>query len=339
MRVFIHYHPKHYRDTFEGTRLRKTIKGACELVGIEWLDFPSLPADVAHFISPSDLPLLRAKKESGVPCLVSAGYAENDPKATFMEEDLTGHLFLTRSGKKILQEADMVSVPSEPIRQVLLRSGITAPIEILEPAVNMARFEGNTAEREIFLRYFRIHTGTKTVVSTGSYNDRTTVELIKKAAIMCPNLEFYFFGSTSLLDPFSLMKAAHSARKTSNLHFCSLVQDDIYRSALMSSIAYISNGSGKPDTIALLEAFASKCQVVALRGKRNNPLIIDKETCFLFEDADGLASYLNSLYKGKAKDTIMAAYASAKSHSLLNLGRQLESLYSQLIAKKQGGSL
>lgn len=336
MRVFIHYSPKRNRDTFEGTRLRKTLKGACELVGIEWLDFQSSPVDVAHFISPSDYSLLLAKKKEGVPTIVSACYSENDPSATFLDEDLAGKLYLKRAGRKILNEADLITVPSEPLKEALLANGISTPIIIMETAVNMDRFSKNSAERDIFLRYFRIHHGIKTVVSTGSYNDAKSIAFIKKVASLCPNLEFYFFGSSSVLDPLSLMKAAHSTKKTNNLHFCSLVQDDIYRSALMSSVAYIGNGSARPDAIAILEAFASKTQVVGISGNRDNPLLIDKETCFLFPDAESMAGYLNSLYNGKAKDTIMAAYDCAKSHSLLNLGKELSSLYRKIVSEKKG---
>ena len=336
MRVFIHYSPKHNRDTFEGTRLRKTIKGACELVGIEWLDFPSSAVDVAHFISPGDLSLLLSKKEAHVPTIVSACYAENDPSASFLEEDLTGKLLLKRAGKRILCEPDLITVPSEPLKKVLIDNGVTTPIVVLEPAVNMERFSKDVAEREIFPRYFRIHHGVKTVVSTGSYNDRKTIALIKEVAALCPNLEFYFFGSSSLLDPLSLMRAAHSAKKTANLHFCSIVQDDIYRSALMSSIAYIASGSATPEAIALLEAFASQTQVVGLTGKGKNPLLVDKETCFLFSNAEAMANYLNSLLKEKSKSTVSSAYDCAKSHSLLNLGKELSSLYNKLIQDKKG---
>ena len=339
MRVFIHYSPKRHRDTFEGSRLRKTLKGACELLGIHWLDFPSSPADVAHFISPNDYSLLKQKKKQGIPTIVSCGYAENDPSAIFFNEDMLGNLFLTRAGKKMLLSADAVTVPSEPIKKILIRNGISTPIEVIEPAVNMERFAKTATERDIFLHYFRIHSGTKTVVATGSYNDRKSISLMKKVAEKTPDLEFYFFGSSSILDPLSLVKSAHSRRKANNLHFCSLVQDDIYRSALMSSIAYIANGSAKPEAIALLEAFASKTQVVGLSKVGKNPLMINKETCFLFPDADSMAAYLNSFYKGKAKDTIMAAYDIARSHSLLNLGKELQSLYTKLIENKKGSSL
>ena len=54
MKVFIYYQPPKGHDVYEGTRLRKTLKGACELADVTWVDnFLALP-DIVHFLSPDD---------------------------------------------------------------------------------------------------------------------------------------------------------------------------------------------------------------------------------------------------------------------------------------------
>ena len=330
MRVFIHYAPKHARDSFEGTRLRKTIKGACELVDIEWVDFSSVSCDVAHFISPLDYPLLRQKKNEGTPCVVSCVYAEREKRASFFEENILGDIYLNRRSRKILQATDLILVPSNNIKEILESSGITTKIEVVEPAVRLDRFDEATTEKEIFLRYFRIHNGTKTVVATGSYSDKTSVNLMKKLANLCPNIEFYFFGSSSTIDPLNLIKMARNFHRGPNLHFCSLVQDDIYRSAMTSSIAYVECPSAKPDSMVLLEAFAARCQVVGLQPKKPNPLLVDGLTAKLFDNAEDMGSYLLDLAAGKAKDTLEEAYMQAKGRSLYNLGKDLKDVYQRL---------
>ena len=65
-------------------------------------------------------------------------------------------------------------------------------------------------------------------------------------------------------------------------------------------------------------------------------MLVDKETCFLFSSAEAMANYLNSLLKEKSKSTVSSAYDCAKSHSLLNLGKELSSLYNKLIQDKKG---
>ena len=54
MRVFIHYKTALNRETFEGSRLRKVLKGECEEAGVTWIDDIFAEPDIAHFLTPRD---------------------------------------------------------------------------------------------------------------------------------------------------------------------------------------------------------------------------------------------------------------------------------------------
>ena len=328
MKVFIQYKPRNPADAFEGTRLRKTIKGACELVDLSWVDAPQEGVDIAHFISPADMALLKSQKERDVKTVVSAFYAEDDPEASLLEVKNT--VRLKKAALHFLNLADLVLVPDERMEPFARHEGVTSPIRILEPAVRMNRFSKTAAESKIFRRYFGVPSDVKVVVATGSYADRNTVKLVKKVASCCPNLEFYFFGAKGRFDPFNLAKKTARLSRTANLHFKDIVQDDVYRSALMNSIAYISNDSVRPDPIAPLEAFASQTQVVAFNSARPNPILIENESCYFFSYPEEMAAYLTSLNSGTAESTIDSAYAIAKAHNLVSYGRKLKTYYEAL---------
>ena len=51
MRVFIHYKTALNRETFEGSRLRKVLKGECEEAGVTWIDDIFAEPDIAHFLT------------------------------------------------------------------------------------------------------------------------------------------------------------------------------------------------------------------------------------------------------------------------------------------------
>ena len=110
-----------------------------------------------------------------------------------------------------------------------------------------------------------------------------------------------------------------------------LVQDDIYRSALMNSVAYISNDSVRPDPVGPLEAFASKTQVVAFVSSHPNPLLKSGESCFFFNDAEEMGKYLVTLNSDSYKSTIEPAYAIAKAHNLVSYGQTLKGYYEALL--------
>jgi len=329
MKVFVYYKPADASDAFEGTRLRKTIKGACEAVNISWVSAPEQGLDVAHFISPSDLLLMREQKEKGVPCVVSAFYAENDPHASYLTDG--EKLVLTPRGLAMLNQADLVLVPDERMATFAKENGVTSHIEVLEPAVRMNRFSKMALESKIFRRYFGVSPSQKIVVATGSYGDKKTVNLVKKVAEACPSLEFYFFGAKRKYDPLNIAKKITRLKRTANMHFKDIVQDDVYRSALMNSLAYISNDSVRPDPITSIEAFASQTQVVAFDSARPNPLLRENETCYFFTSPEEMAKYLTSLNLGSAESTIDSAYAIAKAHNLISYGKALQKHYESLM--------
>lgn len=328
MKVYINYKPKNPMDSFEGTRLRKTLKGACEIVDISWVDTPQQGVEIAHFMSPMDLPLLRQQKEAGVATVVSAFYAEDDPSASFLMPK--GAERLNKKALLMLNEADLVLVPNEAALELGRRLGVTSTIKVLEPAVRMNRFFKRSTEAKIFRRYFGVRPRVKTVVAVGSYDDIKTIAFIKKVARECPDLEFYFFGAHNRYDVLRLAKSAARIRRTRNLHFKDAVQDDVYRSALMDSVAYISNDSLRPDPVAPLEAFAAKTQVVALSSPSPNPLLVEGESCFFFPSPEAMAKYLASLNYPGAKSTIESAYAIAKAHNLVSFGTKLKGYYEAL---------
>ena len=328
MKVFVHYKPHNAADAFEGTRLRKTIKGACEVVDVSWVDSPQEDVDVAHFLSPDDFALLKRQKDAGVATVVSAFYAENDPNASFLTSDKVPHL--TPKAKLLLREADLVLVPDERMIALCEKEGVHAKMEVLLPAVRLNRFSRVASESKIFRRYFGVTEDQKVVVAKGSYDDKNAIITIKKIAEACPNLEFYFFGAPGKFDPLNLHKRIARLRRTPNLHLKDIVQDDVYRSALMNSLAYISNDSVRPDPVGTVEAFASQTQVVAFDSDRHNPLLVENESCYFFTSVEKMAKYLNSLSQGSAESTIDTAYAIAKAHNLIVYGKELKRHYEAL---------
>ncbi len=330
MKVLIPYTSHKATDAFEGTRLRKTLKGACEVADISWVDSPREEVDVAHFLTPSDHALLKEKKKEGVPCVVSAFYAEDDPRASFLTRS-SRNPRLSKRSLAILNDADLVLVPTKRLADFAKESGVSSRIEVLEPAVRINRFSNTAAESRIFRRYFGIRPEEKIVVATGTYYDKKAFNSIKKVVKACPNLSFYFFGATYHNDSFGFFRFIRGFGKPSNLHFQNIVQDDIYRSALMNSIAYIATDSARPNAIGPMEAFASKTQVVAFESARSNQLLKEGESCYFFQSPEEMGKYLSALNSGKAESTIISSYAIAKSHSLIHHGTKLKSLYKSLI--------
>lgn len=84
MRIFISFQPRLKYDNFEGSRLRKSIKGALEVSSISYTSNIEEEFDIAHFISLDDEYLIHKCLSMHKPVVISALYCETDPVASFL---------------------------------------------------------------------------------------------------------------------------------------------------------------------------------------------------------------------------------------------------------------
>ena len=332
MKVFIPYEHKRDAIRYEGARLRKTLKGECELAGLRWVDSLLERPDIAHLTSLEEEMLLIDAKWRRIPCVVSAFYSENEEKGAFLEKETNGTPKVSERGVKFLNRADLVLVPNEMMRNVCLSSGVTSPIRVHPASIRLDRFSLSSPEAGIFPRYYGVRPGDKIVVSTGEYDDKNTMEILSAAAKACPDIQFYFFGSSSR-PALSVRLALGQKSAPKNLHFKPIVQDDVYRSALICAGAYLSLNSLRCESMALLEAMASKTQIIALYNHFYEPLIKDKETAWVAMHLEEVVSYLHSLYSPHQKSTIIAGWQLAKSRSIDIASKELLSIYEELLGR------
>jgi 1,2-diacylglycerol-3-alpha-glucose alpha-1,2-glucosyltransferase len=336
MKVFIYYQPPKGHDVYEGTRLRKTLKGACELADVTWVDnFLALP-DIVHFLSPDDESKANDAHGDGYKVVFSLGYSENDPNARYFEYSDESKPSLKAKSLRALSKADLILVPNEAVASLLGENTLTAPVKVLSPCVNLSRFEfANTAERNVFKRYYGVRDEDKYVMSCGDYGDKDLLKELKSIAIACPRVKFFFFGTRKhgTLHGFLLNHYRRHAPK--NLIFNPIAEDDVYRSAMLNASAYLLLDEAHPDCTTLYDAFAAKTQVVALGDQRFNPILKNKENCYIATSPLKAAKLIESLSKGEVKSTIMAGYLIAKQNALPNLAKKLKTVYASLLEEQK----
>ncbi len=329
MKVCIHFPHLHGADAFESTRLRKTLKGACESVDIAWEEEPSSSTEIAHFFSPLDEKLLLKCKKKGIKTVLSCFYCENDFRAAFLQ-DKQGEKKIGEKAVRMMNEADLVFVPTEGLASLARNEGVTSKIKVLDVGVNLDRFSSKSVEANIFPRYFRVRPDEKFVVCVGSYEDEKTLTALKKIASLTPKITFYFFGSKRRF-PFYFGLRKYKKDSPSNLIYEPIVEDDVYRSALMHCLAYLLLDDEHPDQMALMDAFASGAEVVAIGEQKANPILENGKNCLLFKDEKEASLGLARLYLEKDKAIIMAGYAIAERCALPCFAKQLKEAYEETL--------
>ena len=175
MKVLVYFQPSPKHDNFEGARMRKTIKGALEVIDLKYTSNLYDEYDVAHFMSPDDESKLAIALEKKVPIVVSALFGEDDPATRFLNhKNKNGEVVVSLKPKalRLLNKASLVLVPCESAKEFLIRNGVNRPIETIVPGVNLARFNfSREDEKELFYRYFREDKNKKLVLAMGEYTN------------------------------------------------------------------------------------------------------------------------------------------------------------------------
>lgn len=337
MKVLVSYKPNRKYDNFEGTRMRKCIKGSLELLNITHTDSSVDFYDVAHLISPEEDRDLGDIRDVGAPLIISALYTEDDPTASYTEwKRKEKQQILTPKALKFLNKADMILAPCESAVDFLKDRGVTKFIYPCYPGVNLARFDfSKQEEKEIFHRYYREDKNKKLVIAIGEYTKKMEgISAFLTAAKKCTNAAFYYIGriTTNMKISLSLRKLFNNAPK--NVKFVDVPPDDVYRSALLNADVFMVPGYKITGVTSIVEAMAAKTQIIARKQTIFEGFLEDGVTAHLAEFSETLASLTRDYLDGKINPTITAAYNKICEHSLETLGEDLNKYYNLAMKNK-----
>ena len=334
MKVLVYFQPNSKHDNFEGARMRKVIKGALEVIGKTYTSNLYDDYDVAHFMSPDDESKLNIALEKRVPVVVSALFGEDDPTTRFLtHKNKDGKVVTSLKSKalKMLNKASLVLVPSTSAKDFLIESGVTKPIEVLVPGVSLARFNfSREDEKELFYRYFREDKNKKLVLAMGEYsNNMEGIHAFINAAKKRDDAVFYYIGCETFAANYGkCKKIIRTAPK--NVHFKTILPDDIYRSMLLNASVFMLPGYHLSGIISLEEAMAANCQLIVRKSAIFPEFLKNEKTAYVAEFSETLTSLCVDYLDEKIKPTTDEAYRKISLYNLENYGRQLFNIYLSL---------
>ena len=335
MKVLVYFQPNPKFDNFEGTRMRKIIKGALEMVETQHTSNILDDYDVAHFMSPNDESKMNVVIERKIPVVISALFGEDDPFTRFLDyKSKDGNRTSTIKAKalKMMNKANLVLVPTESAKEFLANNGVTAPIEVAIPGVNLSRFDfSREDEKQLFYRYFVEDENKKLVLALGEYsNNMEGVHAFINAAEKKPDVNFYYVGCETFEANYGRAKKIIK-NSPKNVHFVNIVPDDIYRSMLLNADVFMLPGYHLTGVVSIEEAMASKCQLIVRKTAVFPEFLKNEKTAYIAEFSETLTSLCVDYLDGKLKPTTDEAYQKITEHSLMNFGHQLLEIYSKQI--------
>lgn len=335
MKVLVYFQPNPKFDNFEGTRMRKSIKGALEVIGQTYTSNVYDDYDVAHFLSPDDENKLNIVLERKVPVVVSALFGEDDPTTRFLlnkSKDGKRTTTLKPKALRMLNKANLVLVPSESAKDFLIENGVNRPIEVLVPGVNLARFNfSREDEKELFYRYFREDKNKKLVMALGEYSNMEGIHALINAAKKRDDAIFYYIGCETFPSRFGKTRRIINTAPN-NLHFKAIVPDDIYRSMLLNADVFLLPGYNLSGIVSVQEAMAANCQLIVRKSAVFPDFLKNEDTAYIAEFSETLTSLCLDYLDNKLKPTIEKAYRAVSLYDLNSYGRKLFAIYTSLTA-------
>ena len=338
MKTLVYFQPNSKHDNFEGASMRKTIKGALEVINSPYTSNLYDNYDVAHFLSPDDENKLNLALERGIPVVVSALFGENDPTTRFLNtKNKDGKRTITIKAKalRMLNKANLVLVPCNSARDFLISQGVTSQVSVCVPGVNLARFNfSREDEKELFYRYFREDKNKKLVLAVGEYtNNMDGIHAFIKAAKKREDTMFYYIGCESTITGMRLKKIMKNAPK--NVHFKTIIPDDIYRSMLLNADILMLPGYDVAGIISVEEAMAANCQLICRKNVVYSDFLKNEKTAYIAEFSETLTSLCLDYLNGNIKPTTEEAYRKISLYNLENFGKQLLNIYQSLLTSKK----
>ena len=327
MKICVFFQPKDKYDNFEGMRLRKTIKGALELVDVPYSRNIIDNYEIIHFVSPDDEVKINDAYEAGIPIVFSALMSETDIATRLSELSKSGLTVLSARALRILNKVNLVLVCDEASKKFLVDNGVKTKIDIVPLGVNLARFEiPSQLSSDIFYNYYQLPKDSKFIVSVGSYEDKDKFKSLCEIARFCPNYYFYYFGRSKS------KKSPPKIKNTpKNLKFHLLTNDEIYCSMMKNASIYLAFDNRRHSPITLLDAAASRTQIVALNPVYRNDELLNKLHAYRGDSTPEVGSIITNIMNGNLEKHVEEAYEFAHENSLRKLGIALKKEYASLL--------
>ncbi len=319
MKICLYYRPREKNDNFEGARLKENIRQALELNNISYALNIIDQYDLIHFISLDDEKKINDSLSENIPVVFSSLYCETDESARTLP--------INQKTLNILNSVDAILVSDNYSLELLKKHGVNKPIHILTPGVDVARFKFKSKlEEDIFYNYYQLEKDSKFIVVIGTYENKIILKRLEEIAKKVPQYQFFFFGKGKVSRTSKM-----SSMSPKNLKYCPLTNDEIYRSMMNKASIYLSIDNNYHAPLTLLDAAASKTQIIALSPLNSNEEILNKLGALVAKDEDEVSKLIVKFLNGKIKSHVVEAYNFAKNNSIKRLSNKLNKIYQTIL--------
>lgn len=303
---------------------------ALKMNGIDFTLDPKDNYDVVHIntLGPKSKALAKKAKKAGKRVIYHAHSTEEDFRNSFICSNLVSGLF-----KKWIcscyKQGDVIVTPTEYSKRLIRGYGLTAPIYAVSNGIDLNMYEPKEGDREAFRKKFGLSENDKVVISVGLYIERKGILDFVEMAKAMPDYKFIWFGKTPLWSVPSKIRRAVKT-KLPNLIFAGYVQPDELKQAYVGSDVYIFPTFEETEGIVLLEALATKSDVII----RDIPVfdwLEDEKDCYKAKDKTDFMKKIRQLTEKELPSLGENGRKAVEGMEIKKVGERLIKIYSGTI--------
>lgn len=321
---------KVYRKSGLG-RAMKHQEMALRSAGVDFSIDEDSPYDLVHIntLDPGARRMAKKARKNGKKVIYHAHSTEEDFRNSFILSNQLAPLF-----KKYLiatyNLGDAILTPTPHSKRLLDRYGLRPPIEDISNGIDLDRFRPDPAKSKTFCDFFGIEEDDKVVVSVGLYFERKGFHDFIQVAQALPEVTFIWFGHTPAASLTHTIRQA-IASKSDNVVLPGYIKGDILEGAYARADVFFFPSYEESEGIVVLEALASKCQLLLRDIDTYSPWLTDTVNCYLGNSNEEFVELIARILKQELPATVDAGYEVANQRSIEKIGARLKSIYQRVL--------
>lgn len=269
--------------------------------------------------------LAKKAKRAGKTVVYHAHSTQEDFRNSFVGSNLLSGLY-RRWICSCYKLGDIVITPTEYSKRLLIGYGIEEPIRAVSNGIDLDFYEPCGSDRADFRAKYGFSANDKVVMSVGLYFERKGILDFVRLAYAMPDHKFIWFGKTPLISvPPKIARAVHT--KLPNLIFAGYVSPEELKKAYVGADVYIFPTYEETEGIVLLEALASRANVIVRDIPVFDWLRADKD-CYKARSLAEFKFRIKGLTTGRLPELYREGFDAVSDKALPEVGKRLIDAYS-----------
>lgn len=276
--------------------------------------------------------MVRQAKKRNKKVIYHAHSTEEDFRNSFIGSNLLAPIY-KKHLVRLYNSADQLITPTPYSKKVIENYGIKNPIKVLSNGVSLEKFQQSKTKEQKFREYFSLKPEQKVIISVGLYFERKGILDFVKVAESFPEYTFIWFGHTPLYSVPAKVRQVVRGNHPKNVIFSGYIKGDILEGAYTNADLFFFPSYEETEGIVVLEALASRQNVLLRAIPVYNEWLKDKENCYMGTTNEAFVSLIERIMTGKLPDLRENGYQTAVEKSIPKIGEQLKEIYEEVLER------